>query len=58
MTRRLIEGADHGFNDKPAQRLYSDVLMAWMTEMVVGSRSTIAANKVREYKASKRTSIR
>lgn len=54
MTRRQIEGADHGFNDKPAQRLYSDVLMAWMTEMVVGARGAIAASKVREFKVSKR----
>src|SRR5690606_17211585 len=50
MTRRMIHGADHGFNDKATQRRYTDVLMAWMTEMILGSRGAIAAEKVREYK--------
>ncbi|MBP3983403.1 alpha/beta fold hydrolase [Pseudoxanthomonas helianthi] len=50
MTRRLIRGADHGFSEKNAQKDYTDVLMAWMTEMVVGSRGAIAERKVRAYK--------
>ena len=53
MTRRLVRGADHGFHDKPVQRLYTDVLTAWMTEMVVGTREAIAADKVRAYKREK-----
>jgi uncharacterized protein len=52
MTRRLVHGADHGFHDKSAQRRYTDVLMAWMNEMVIGSRSAIAAGKVRTHKAA------
>jgi len=54
MTQRLIRGADHGFSDKVAQRRYTDVLMAWMTEMIVGSRETIAGEKVRAYKQERR----
>ena len=50
MTRRLVAEASHGFDDKPAQRQYSDTLLAWMTEMIVGSRGAIAASKVRAYK--------
>ncbi|KAF1686330.1 alpha/beta hydrolase [Pseudoxanthomonas broegbernensis] len=54
MTRRLIRDADHGFSEKAAQRGYTDVLMAWMTEMVVGSRGAIAADKVRADKQERR----
>ncbi len=54
MTRRMIRGADHGFSEKAAQRSYTDVLMAWMTEMVVGSRAAIAASKVRADKQARR----
>lgn len=50
MTRRLIGGADHGFSEKTAQKDYTGVLMAWMTEMIVGSRGAIAERKVRAYK--------
>jgi len=54
MTRRLVGEADHGFSDKAAQRQYSDMLLAWMTEMILGSRGAIAASKVRAYKDSRR----
>lgn len=50
MTRRVIEGADHGFEDKAAQRQYTDVLTKWITEMIVGTRGKIAASKVDEHK--------
>ncbi|TDB29524.1 alpha/beta fold hydrolase [Stenotrophomonas sp. ATCM1_4] len=50
MTRRLIRGAGHAFDDKSAQKDYTDVLVDWMTEMIVGSRGAIAERKVREYK--------
>ena len=43
MTRRLVPGADHGFSAKDAQRKYNDILMAWMTEMVVGSRGEVGS---------------
>ncbi len=54
MTRRLVRGADHGFSEKPAQREYTDVLVAWMTEMVIGARSAVAAEKVEEDKQMRR----
>lgn len=50
MTRRLIRGAGHAFKDKGPQKDYTDVLVAWMTEMIVGSRGAIAERKVRDYK--------
>lgn len=50
MTRRLIRGASHAFQDKATQKDYTDVLVAWMTEMIVGSRGAIAERKVRDYK--------
>lgn len=58
MTRRLVHEADHGFSDKAAQKRYTDVLMAWMTEMVVGSRGAIAASKVQAYKEERRQAQR
>ncbi len=54
MTRRLIGEADHGFSDKAAQRRYSDVLLAWLTEMILGQRGALAASKVRAYKDARR----
>jgi len=54
LTRRLIPGADHGFSGKPAQRQYTEVLEAWMTEMIIGARSMIAAGKVRDDKQERR----
>lgn len=54
-TRRLVPEAGHGFDDKPSQRQYSDLLLSWMTEMILGSRGAIAADKVRAYKAQQRT---
>lgn len=50
MTRRLIRGASHAFDDKAEQKDYTDVLVSWMTEMIVGSRGAIAERKVRDYK--------
>lgn len=54
MTRRLVAEADHGFSDKSHQRQYSDTLLGWMTEMILGSRSAVAASKVRAYKDAQR----
>ena len=58
MTRRMVRGADHAFREKPAQREYTDILMAWMTEMVIGSRSAIAAEVVKEDKLQRRSGLR
>ncbi|HLT44017.1 MAG TPA: alpha/beta fold hydrolase [Luteimonas sp.] len=54
MTRRLVQEADHGFDDKTAQRQYSDILLGWMTEMIMGSRGAIAASRVRDYRQAQR----
>ena len=54
MTRRMVHGADHGFGAKPAQQEYSRMLATWMTEMVVGSRTAIAADRVRADKRMRR----
>lgn len=54
LTRRLVPDADHGFSEKPAQRQYTNVLVTWMTEMIVGTRSAIAAEKVRDDKQQRR----
>lgn len=54
LTRRLVPGADHGFSEKPAQRQYTNVLVTWMTEMIVGARGAIAAGKVRDDKQQRR----
>jgi dienelactone hydrolase len=55
MTRRLVAEADHGFSDRTAQRHYSDMLLGWMTEMIIGSRGAIAATRVRAYKDAQRS---
>lgn len=39
MTHRIIDGADHAFTPKPAQRAYTSVLTNWITEMIMGARS-------------------
>ena len=58
MTRRLVRGADHAFCEKPAQREYTDILVAWMTEMVIGTRSAIATEVVKEDKLQRRSGLR
>lgn len=38
LTYRVIEGADHGLSQEPAQRAYTGLLTGWLTEMVFGAR--------------------
>ncbi len=38
LTYRMIEGADHGLSEEAWQRSYSSILVAWVTEMVLGAR--------------------
>lgn len=38
LTYRVIEGADHGLSQEPAQRAYTSLLVNWLTEMVFGAR--------------------
>lgn len=38
LTHRIILGADHALSDESCQRAYTDILVSWATEMVVGGR--------------------
>ena len=39
ITYRCIEGADHGLTQERDQRAYSQVLVGWLKEMIVGARA-------------------
>ena len=41
LTYRVIEGADHGLSQEPAQRMYTSLLVNWMTEMVFTARQGV-----------------
>lgn len=43
LTYRVIDGADHGLSQEPAQRAYTSLLVNWLTEMVFGARQGAAA---------------
>lgn len=38
LTHRIILGADHGLTNENCQKAYTDILVKWATEMVVGAR--------------------
>jgi hypothetical protein len=38
LTHRIILGADHGLTNERCQKAYTDILVSWATEMVVGAR--------------------
>lgn len=38
LTHRIILGADHGLTSERCQKAYTDILVSWATEMVVGAR--------------------
>jgi pimeloyl-ACP methyl ester carboxylesterase len=40
LTTRVIDDADHGLSTEPAQRGYTALLLSWLTEMVVGARTS------------------
>lgn len=42
LTHRIIEGADHALSVRAAQRAYTGILEAWITEMVLGARASRA----------------
>ncbi|MBO9662871.1 alpha/beta fold hydrolase [Dokdonella sp.] len=50
ITARIVADADHGFTGKAAQREYTTVLIKWLTEMITGARSSVAAKKVQNHK--------
>jgi len=39
ITYRCIEGADHGLTEERDQRAYTQVLVGWLKEMIVGARA-------------------
>ena len=54
LTRRRIAGADHGFSERPAQLAYSDLLIAWLHEMVTGTREAAAHVRIEAHKRRER----
>lgn len=50
ITARIVADADHGFTGKTVQREYTTVLIKWLTEMITGARSSVAAKKVQSHK--------
>lgn len=44
LTYRVIEGADHGLSQEPAQRAYTATLVNWFTEMVFTARQGAEAS--------------
>ncbi|HET9663002.1 MAG TPA: alpha/beta fold hydrolase [Burkholderiales bacterium] len=40
LTTRVIDNADHGLTTEQAQRGYTTLLLSWLTEMVVGARTS------------------
>lgn len=49
LTSRVLRKADHGLTDRAAQQAYTDTLVNWLTEMVVGSRAASATARVAEH---------
>jgi len=49
-TTRRISGADHSFADARAQKDYTDTLVRWLTEMIVGGRQSKAKERLEEHK--------
>lgn len=50
MTMRRISGTDHSFADARAQKDYTDTLVRWLTEMIVGGRQSKAKERLEEHK--------
>jgi pimeloyl-ACP methyl ester carboxylesterase len=46
LTARKLADADHALSDKSMQKAYTAVLVAWLTEMVVGARGETAKARV------------
>ncbi len=38
LSHRIIDSADHSLSDRVAQESYTNILVNWITEMVVGER--------------------
>lgn len=51
ITSRVISGADHALSDKHAQKVYTSLLIKWLTEMVVGARADAVDSEVASRKS-------
>ena len=49
LTSRTIAGADHAFSHKDTQKAYSAILVAWLTDLIVGERQDAAKTRTREH---------
>lgn len=58
LTKRVIAGADHAFTTKLVQKAYTEVLIKWLHEMVVGARGEIAKAKMSARKEELRNAER
>jgi pimeloyl-ACP methyl ester carboxylesterase len=38
LTHRIVDGADHALSSDAAQQAYTNILVGWVTEMVIGAR--------------------
>ena len=50
LTSRTIVGADHAFSQRRWQREYTETLIKWLTEMIVGGRQAAAKKQVALHK--------
>jgi pimeloyl-ACP methyl ester carboxylesterase len=39
LTHRIVDGADHALSGESCQRAYTEILVNWITEMVIGERT-------------------
>ncbi|MCW5625654.1 MAG: alpha/beta fold hydrolase [Burkholderiales bacterium] len=53
LTSRVIPEADHGLSEKVWQTTYTEVLMNWLTEMIVGARQKAATSKLERHETEK-----
>lgn len=58
LTKRVIAGADHAFTSKLVQKAYTEVLIKWLHEMVVGARGEVAKAKISARKEELRSAER
>lgn len=48
LTARVIAGADHGLTEKGMRKAYTALLIKWLTEMISGTRESMATIKIEE----------
>lgn len=58
LTKRVIAGADHAFTSKLVQKAYTEVLIKWLHEMIVGARGEVAKAKMSARKEELRSAER